>query len=295
MPKRKLKERITQEAFTALEQPFQDVYEEDLETGEYVLSFDGAGKEKKALDAVRRQLARAESRIKRLVPALAEAKPEDWDQPIEAAAELLEEARELEFDPEEYRRLKDREGRGDAKESEIQKELDDVKAKLRETERESKRLSRELETSKTSEAATRTNWEKSSLRAATQEALDSLKIVPQKRRIVRLLWEDRGLLTREVEGALQHFVKVVQKDGSVDEVPLVEFAKDWAGTDEGREYIPQPDHSGGGDTDVSRGRNGRTTVTSQSDQGGDQPRMGRGREKLAEIFQQSAGQASSGR
>lgn len=63
----------------------------------------------------------------------------------------------------------------------------------------------------------------------------------------RALLKEKGILNVKTDGDVRKAVATLKKDGKDQEMDLAAYLKDWAASDEGKEFVPAPNNGGSGD------------------------------------------------
>lgn len=253
-----LKNKLTTEEFEALDSRDQTHY---TESGDHwVLNTDGSNQLKRALKAERRNHDQVVKLLVSLVPELKDESSSDgyvdrkkWREIVGARADLLEELGD-DFDIDDFHRMRDAGGDDKPDESEVTKQLEELRREHRQLERDNKKLVKELAAAQEELSETSDNNTKLVLDRDLNSTLDAINVQSkQKRRLARALFHQEMDL-KVVDGVTM----VTTEDG--EEVPLKEFGPDWAATDDGKEFVTAPTGTGG------RRNGGEPTVTRKSDE-----------------------------
>jgi hypothetical protein len=252
-----LKNRISAEDFEKLSEEVRGHYTKGTDSqGEgYFLQTEEATKLKRSLETERGRADRALKVVKKIAPELAtkltEQNREDWDELADAEAEALSELRAMDLD--EVRAALEA-AKGDGKQrpdkDELQQQIRDLNVKVRDAER--KISAAERDRGKAELRSQRIAAENDVLvrQRDVARALDQAKIFdPMDREVVGAIWQSKGLKVNPVgepkDGEEQKRETFVTHDGQ--EIPVLEFAKDFAGTDLGKRFVKAPDHRVAGD------------------------------------------------
>lgn len=247
----KLKNKINQEEFDALAEALQACY---VKAGDaYTLDTEEATTLKRALETERRNAADAGKLLAQLVPEIADPATstgfidrKEWAAKVKSQADLLEELREDEFDLDTWRRVRTA-GDDGKKPSELKQALTESQTRIRELERDLRTVTKDKEAAETSAATAVASAKTLAEAHEIDRVLDEIKVRdPRKRRLARLLLRDRGVEVRET-GDKDNPFEVLTRDDSGAQVLFAEYAKDWAETEDGKEFTAAPDNSGGGD------------------------------------------------
>lgn len=83
---------------------------------------------------------------------------------------------------------------------------------------------------------------------------------PARIAAVRALLKEKGVLKVAGEGDVRKAIAVLKKDGRDTEVEIGAYLKDWANTDEGKEFVPANGNSGAGVNKQPGGPAGQKTM-----------------------------------
>lgn len=242
-----LKNRISAADFEALGEGLKEHYSKGSDSqGEgYFLQTEDASRLKRSLESERTQKERAIKMVKKLAPdlQLTDDNRDDWAELVDAEAEKLAELREV--DLEEVKALK-ADGKGKDKD-ETARLLVEAQSAKRAAERDKEKAERDKATIE--KKVTRLQTENDELVRSRDigRALDEAKITdPTDREIATAIFSQKGVVLRDVgEGEAKVRETYVKVDGQ--EVPVTEFAKDFAASDIGKRLIKAPDHVGAGE------------------------------------------------
>lgn len=269
-----LKNKLTQEQYDALDEGVKGYYSQ--KGTEWFLQTDESGNLERALKSERRNHDQTTKLLAQIVPGIVDESSstgyidrKKWREEVDSRGDLLEDLGD-DFDPDAFRRFVDSDDPKDSDGESVAAQLRDAKEKLRKSERDNKRMSKEIQDAKDELAEVRAAESTLVIDRDLNRTLDEINVRhPTKRRLTRALFQQE-LGMKVVDG-----VTVVVVDG--DEVPLSEYGTEWAATADGKEMVNAPDNSGGAHRKVQVGTAGKKS-------GGDEMTA---EQKLASAFDSS--------